>query len=145
MSKKQLTPAVDFFPDQDNVKEITKNSEVDNTKESEQNTSNDSVKTIVVDKELETNKDTLQDISKDSEVVNNLGSNKETEQNRGHDTIQYTMKLPEKNEPFNYRLVSNVTKKQKEYVQKMGKKFGNESDFVRHMINHFMKAIKVEE
>jgi len=68
------------------------------------------------------------------------------------DTIQQTNKLiyqiPSKGEKYNKRLVANVTQSQKTFVQEMSKKFSNESEFVRFMIDRFMSddiALKENE
>ena len=68
------------------------------------------------------------------------------------DTMQQTTKLiyqiPSKGEKYNKRLVANVTQSQKTFVQEMSKKFSNESEFVRFMIDRFMSddiALKENE
>jgi len=68
------------------------------------------------------------------------------------DTMQQSTKLiyqiPSKGEKYNKRLVANVTQSQKTFVQEMSKKFSNESEFVRFMIDRFMSddiALKENE
>lgn len=51
---------------------------------------------------------------------------------------------PKKPEPFDQRLVANVTKSQKKYVQRMAKNFENESAFIRYVIDLLMANAKLE-
>ena len=50
-----------------------------------------------------------------------------------------TYQIPDKSEPCNEHLVANITEKQKAFIQEMSKKFENESEFVRFMIDGFME------
>ncbi len=54
---------------------------------------------------------------------------------------KFTFKIPTKQENFSKRLVANVTPSQKAFVQKISKKFDNESSFVRFMIDRFIEDI----
>ena len=56
-----------------------------------------------------------------------------------------TYLIPTKNEPYNQRLVANVTQTQKSFVQEMSKKFGNESEFVRFMLDKFIQDVNLKE
>jgi len=144
MSKKDLKPAVSFFPEQDTKLDNEQLNNQDIANVNEQVNDNGSNQVIeqgnTKDDNIDTNKDieqsTIQNTDQDTKKVN--------EQDGKQSPTQYTIKIPSKNEPFDKRLVANVTKSQKDYVIKMGKKFANESDFVRHMIDHFMKTIKIE-
>ena len=58
---------------------------------------------------------------------------------------KFTFSIPIKQEAFSKRLVANVTKTQKTFVQEMSKKFENESSFVRFMIDRFMEDVEFIE
>lgn len=68
----------------------------------------------------------------------------DTTQYTTQDTTKISFQIPNKVEPFSKRLVANVTPSQKLFVQKMSKKFENESAFVRFMLDRFMKDIDVK-
>ena len=58
---------------------------------------------------------------------------------------KFTFEIPAKQELFNNRLVANVTKSQKAFVQNMSKRFDNESSFVRFMLDRFIEDIDFTE
>lgn len=90
----------------------------------------------VQDSELNEDKNTIEDTKQDAE--------QDTTQYTNEDTAKMTFQIPSKIEPFSKRLVANVTPSQKAFVQKMSKKFVNESAFVRFMLEKFMKDIEVK-
>lgn len=77
---------------------------------------------------------TTQDREQDSKELTKQYTTQYTEKV----TTKLTMQAPSKGEPFSKRLVANVTPTQKLFVQKMSKKFENESAFVRFMLDQFM-------
>jgi len=102
--------------------------------------------------ELDTTKSNKQDNTQGNEEDTNNDNAQDSEQSNTQDTTQrtnnvtnkYTVEMPDKTELFDERLVSNVTKSQKKYVKDMGKKFENESAFVRYMIDYFRKNIEIK-
>jgi hypothetical protein len=77
----------------------------------------------------------------DDKQDDELSPIQDTIQYTTQDTNKLTFQIPSKCEPFSKRLVANVTPSQKLFVQKMSKKFENESAFVRFMLDRFMKDI----
>jgi hypothetical protein len=104
------------------------------------------------DSELATTKGSMQDSKEVTTQSNTKDSQQDSKQSNTQDTTQYTnnvtnkytVEMPDKTELFDERLVSNVTKSQKKYVKDMGKKFENESAFVRYMIDYFRKNIEIK-
>jgi hypothetical protein len=98
--------------------------------------------------EQDNNKDNAQNNDKDNNKVSERGSNNDNEQDTtqytNHVTNKYTVETPVKSELVSERLVANVTKSQKKYIKDTAKKFENESEFVRYMIDYFRKNIEIK-
>ena len=85
-----------------------------------------------------------QDNNKNNEQNSNNDNEQDTTQHTNHVTNKYTVETPAKSELVSERLVANVTKSQKKYIKDTAKKFENESEFVRYMIDYFRKNIEIK-
>lgn len=99
---------------------------------------------FITNSALDTNKESIQETIKDDMKSNAADNEQCIAQDTTQCTTKYTIETPEKTELYNDRLVANVTKRQKKYIKEMAKKFENESDFVRFMINYFMNNVNIK-
>jgi len=149
MSAKKLIPAVGFFKEQESALDITINDSKKTTHDAIQD-SESFIKECTIQC---TTQGIIQNTREDAIQVTSEITNIVTEQNREQDPIKgieqittkdatkFTFQIPLKHEPFSKRLVANVTPSQKVFVQKMSKKFENESAFIRFMLDRFMNDI----
>lgn len=120
-------------------------STLDTSKDNMKDTDKDSVKDTVKNSVKDTNDDNTQTATKDTAQ----STNKHTEHNTNNDTTQYTNKytieMPSTSELYSERLVANVTRSQKKYVEQTAKKHKlNNSEFVRFMIDFFIDNFEIK-
>lgn len=112
------------------------NSNIENNNNSKYNIKDKSI-TLDTNNSIDTSIDTT---TSDSEL--NIKQNDNDISNNSIHKL--TIQKPDIVEPYNNRLVANVTKSQKAYVKKIAKSFENESAFVRFMIDYFRKNVEIK-
>jgi len=139
--KKDTEQIIVLDTEVDTIKDVVRETIQDSKDESVNVTQQSSVKENV----FNTDKDSIPSNTLTSEQSSALTTTLETPINTIQTPMKYSVQIPIKNEKFSSRLVANVTKKQKTFVQEMSKKFENESAFVRFMLNSFMEDIDFKE
>lgn len=104
----------------------------DTNKENIQLNKNNNIDTNIEVTKLDVEEDSIQNIKQDT--MNVAIENKP----------KLTIQKPNFVEPYDNRLVANVTKSQKAYIKRIGKNFENESAFVRFMIDYFRENVEIE-
>jgi len=153
MSAKKLVQGVGFGKKKDTELIIVLDTGVDTIKDVVRETIQDNVDVGEIVNEhdsveegiLKTDEYSVSSNTLTMEQSSTLSTTLETPINTIQSPMKYSVQIPIKNEKFSSRLVANVTKKQKTFVQEMSKKFENESSFVRFMISSFMKDIDFKE
>jgi len=117
----------------------------DNEKDTIKDTNNDSERDNIQDSSKSdthhTNKDTIQHKDKDTTLDTELDTTLDTTQY----TNKYTIEMPDTSELYDERLVANVTRSQKKYVERTAKKHKmNNSEFVRFMIDFFIENFELK-
>lgn len=133
---KKIIPSVGFS-DVNTELDTNKGNEVNSIEDSDKGNILNSIQSSALCTTLNNKKDTIQGTKQNSSNNN--------EQDIKQTPSKLTFQIPSKHEPFSKRLVANVTPSQKAFVQKMSKKFENESAFVRFMLDRFMEDIDFKE
>lgn len=135
--KKRMGRGADIFfedtstldTDNDNIKDANKSSIKDIGKDSIQDTSKDNKQSTIKRLTQMTDKDTTQHTTDDTTQY----------------TDKYTIEMPDTGELYSERLVANVTRSQKKYVEQTAKKHKlNNSEFVRFMIDFFIDNFEIK-
>ena len=150
---KRMGRGADIFFENTSALGISKDNTDDTDKDNVKDTNKDTTKNTSNGNEKNSNNDTTQDTtqSTDKNTINstNKHTNKHTNNNTINNTIQYTNKytieMPDTSELYNERLVANVTRSQKKYVEQTAKKHKlNNSEFVRFMIDFFIDNFEIK-
>jgi len=145
----------------DREKESTQTNKKTTNKSTTEHTNKDTDKDTNKDIDKDAVKSTNKDTDKDTTHVTNKGTVKDTDKDTTHVTNKYTTNVTDKyttnvtdekkgdkyiiqiektSEPYNKRLVANVTTTQKQYIKTTAKKNKlKESELVRFMIDFFIE------
>src|SRR5690606_17528735 len=125
----ELDSVIDL--DNDSKLPIAQDREIDSTQATEQDTDKDTDKNAVQYTNKYTTQDTAQDTTQYTEQCTTNVTDKK-------DNNKYVIQIEKTEEPYNRRLVANVTATQKQYIKTVAKKNKiKESEFVRIMIDFF--------
>lgn len=144
MSKRMGRGADIFFEDTSTL-DTNKDNMKDTDKDSVKDTNDDNTQTATKDTTQSTNNHTEHNTNNDTTQATIEGTTQSTINDTTQYTNKYTIEMPDTGELYNERLVANVTRSQKKYVEQTAKKHKlNNSEFVRFMIDFFIDNFEIK-
>jgi len=134
---KRMGRGADIFFEDTSVLDTNKNNEKDTIESTNNDSKQDNIQNSIKSDAHHTNEDTTQHKDKDTTLDTTLDTKQYTN--------KYTIEMPDTSELYNERLVANVTRSQKKYVERTAKKHKmNNSEFVRFMIDFFIENFELK-